>query len=370
MFRQIVNLAQKEFLQIWRDRLLMISLILGPVLQFLLLGQSTSSDIRHLSMAVVDQDKSSLSRQFVTTLDNTPELNLVYYLESRDALEGMLANGQARVGVVIPPHFATTIDRGETAVVQILADSSNFIEGSTALRITQGAVADFISRTILAGRRGPTGGIDLRTNIQFNPTLNVRLYAIPAQLGFIVFQISMLVAALSFARERELGTLEQLQITPLRQVELILGKSILAMAIGLANFLILLIVTMGVFQVPLRGSLAELCALTVIFVAANVAMGMIISVLSGNQQQALLTVFLICVLEVNVSGYLVEVQNMPAALQFLAEFSPLRHYLTIIREVMLKGTSLEMLADHAVALALLTLASGAIAWGLLQRHGE
>lgn len=368
--RQIINLAQKEFLQVRRDRLLLIALIAGPVLQFFLLGQTASRDIHHLPMAVVDQDKSSLSRLLITTLDNTQELELRYYLADPEEMAQLVAEGKARIGVTIPTDFAATIERGQTAIVQVIADGANFLEGSTSIRAAEGAIAAFVERAILSAKTKATGGIDLRSNVQFNPALNVRLYTIPAQLAFIVFQISLLVAALSFARERELGTLEQLQITPLHRAELILGKAVLSMAVGLVNFLILFLVSVLAFQVPMRGSFGELLFLTLVFLTANVALGMILSIFSANQQQALLLVFLMAVLQVNVSGYLVSVQNMPGALRFAAEFSPMRHYLTIIREVMLKGATLEVLGWHAVALLLLTVAFGLIAWGLLQRHWE
>jgi ABC-2 type transport system permease protein len=369
MIRRIAHLARKELIQIQRDRLLMLVLLIGPVLQFYLLGQVSSSDIRLLPMAVVDQDKTSLSRQLATALDNTPELRLTYSLEDRGEMDDLLAEGKVRLGLVIQPDFAATIGRGETASILIVADSSNYIEGSTALRVAQGAVAAFTQRTLLAGRPGLTAGIQIATNVQFNPGMNVRIYTIPAQLGFVVFQISMLVAALSFARERELGTLEQLHITPLRPTELILGKALTAMLAGLANFAILMLVAVHLFGVPMRGSLLDLVLLTLVFLTANVAAGMVVSLLCRTQQQALLIFFLIAVLQVNLSGYLVSVKDMPPAFQFLAEFTPLRHYLTIIRENMLKGTGLDMLAPHAAALGAQTLGAAAGAWGLLRRRG-
>jgi ABC-2 type transport system permease protein len=150
-------------------------------------------------------------------------------------------------------------------------------------------------------------------------------------------------------------------------MEMIFGKSILAMVVSLLNFGMLFLVGLTLFQLPMRGSFLDLLALTLLFLVANVAMGMIISVLCANQQQALLFVFLACVLEVNVSGYLLSVNNMPPVLQFIAEFTPLRHYMSIVREIMLKGTTLAMLSEHAVALALQAVVSGAIVWVLMRR---
>jgi ABC-2 type transport system permease protein len=374
MLGQIANLAVKEFLQVRRDRILMIFLVVGPVLQFLLLAQTTGSGFRHVPMGVVDQDKSSLSRQAIAALDNAGDLDLRYYVLNSAALDDLMDQGKVRLGVVFPPRFGAMLSGGETATVQVLADGSSYLEAGTALRVAQGALADFVQRTIaerigpgLEGARPGAGAIALQTMIQFNPTLNVREHTNSAQISFILFQISLVVAALSIARERELGTLEQLRITPISQMEMILGKSILAMVVSLLNFGMLFLVGLTLFQLPMRGSFLDLLALTLLFLVANVAMGMIISVLCANQQQALLFVFLACVLEVNVSGYLLSVNNMPPVLQLVAEFTPLRHYMSIVREIMLKGTTLAMLSEHAVALAIQAVASGAVVWVLIRR---
>jgi ABC-2 type transport system permease protein len=374
MLSQIANLAIKEFLQVRRDRVLMIFLIVGPVLQFLLLAQTTGSGFRHVPMAVLDQDKSSLSRQAIAALANAGDLSLRYDVPSGAALDDLMDRGKVRLGVVFPPRFGAMLRAGETATVQVLADGTSYLEAGTALRVAQGALADFVQRMI-AERIGPpptgspagSGAIALQTMVQFNPTLDVRLHSNSAQISFIIFQISLVVAALSIARERELGTLEQLRITPIGQTEMILGKSILAMVVSLLNFGLLFLVGITLFQLPMRGSFLDLLALTLLFLVANVAMGMIISVLCANQQQAILFVFLACVLEVNVSGYLLSVNNMPPALQFVAEFTPLRHYMSVVREIMLKGATLSMLSQNAIALTLQAVVSGAIVWMLLRR---
>lgn len=369
MLVQALNLAQKEFIQVWRDKVLMVFVVLGPIIQFVLLAQTAGGDITHLPLAVVDQDKSSTSRELVKVLDNTQELDLRFYLDDSDQISRMLDLGQARLGVVIPRRFAANLGGGVPVAVQMLADGSNYLEGSTAIRVAQGALADLVERGALSGGGDP-GGIDLRTRVEFNPQLNLKLHTIPAQMSFIVFQISLLVAALSFARERELGTLEQLRITPISQAELLAGKAILALIVGMLDFVVVFAMCLAVFQLPMRGSVGDLLALTLLFVAANVTMGLVVSVLCSSQQQALLLVFLICVLQINVSGYLLSVNNMPVGLQMLAEFSPLRHYLTGVREIMLKGTPLALLVQSAISLLLLAVAAGATAWGLLKRRGD
>ena len=368
MLAQILNLALKELIQTWRDRVLIVFLVLGPVIQFFLLAQTTGSDILHLPLAVLDEDKSSLSRQLIATLDNTPDLDLRYYPASREELDHLLDRGDARVGIVIPRRFAATLGGAGTTTVQLLADGTSYLEASTAIRVAQGTLAEMVLRGL--GGSAALPGIELRSVVEYNPQLNIRMHTIPAQLSLIVLEISLVVAALSIARERELGTLEQLRMTPIRNAELLLGKGLFAVAVGFVNFLLVLAVSQTVFHLPLRGSLVDLLIVSFLFVAANAAMGLLLSVLSGSQQQALLLVFLICVLQVNVSGYLLSVNNMPQALQVFAEFSPLRHHLTSIREILIKGTPLYLLRQYALTTVGLTLAFGAAAWGLLARQRD
>lgn len=368
MLAQVLNLAQKELIQTIRDRVLVTFLILGPVLQFLLLAQVAGNAILHLSLAVLDEDKSSTSRQIIAALDNTAELDLLWYPASHEELEALLSRGEARIGLIIPPNFAADLSGGRPTSVQVLADGANYLEAATALQASQGAMIDLVSRGI--GTAATPPGVELRTLNEYNPGLNMRLHTLPAQIGLIVLEISLLAGALGIARERELGTLEQIRMTPIGNGELLLGKGLFAVGIGFVNFGLVLAASVWGFALPMRGSYAELIAVSLLFVAANAAMGLLLSVISGSQQQALLLVFLLCVLQVTVSGYLLNVNNMPEAFQAVAEFSPLRHYLTSIREIMIKGTPLESLASHSIAAVALTAGYGAAAWLLLTRQTD
>jgi ABC-2 type transport system permease protein len=359
--RQIGNIAHKEILHVLRDRLVLLFLIFGPLVQLVLLGQSTSRTISHLPMAVIDYDQSSLSRLLVTTLDNLEEVHLVRFIESEDDLVKLLEQGQIMVGVVIPIGFERTIVAGGQAQVQVIVDGTTIAAGSIAGGAVEGAINDLSQRLALRGRAMIPRGIELRPQVLFNPTLSTRFYIIPAQLGAIVFQIARVVAALSFAKERELGTLEQLMITPIHRLELILGKFIPGMVIGVINFLGLYVIVRTVFAVPMNGDFLLLIALTLIFLAANVAFGMVLSLLSTTQQQAMLLVFLTAVLEINLSGYIVSIKNMPTFWQGVAALSPLQHYMTIVRSIMLKGAGLGALSLHVMAMIGLTVATVALA---------
>jgi ABC-2 type transport system permease protein len=200
--------------------------------------------------------------------------------------------------------------------------------------------------------------------------MDFRDFSIPAQLGFITYQVTLAVASLGLARERELGTLEQLMVSPLRRLELAVGKGLPAMVVGILNFVVMWIIGLLLFQVPMNGSMALLVFLTVIFVTTVVNWGLVISAVSRTQQQAILLVFILAMVEITFSGFMVPIDNMPPLLQAIARFAPLQHYLIIIRSIMLKGAGLQELLPQVVALAALNVVLGMVSIGIVTRRLE
>jgi ABC-2 type transport system permease protein len=352
VFLRIWNLVLKEFVQFVRDRLMTTFILTLPILQLILLAQATSSGISDLCVAVLDFDRSAESRRFVATLDNQRELNVCQFPKTLEASRTLLDRGDATLAVVIPAGFAADLaDASARPRVQFAADASNSLSGSIALRAANRAIIEFA--TDRAAARGATAisPVDLRTTVRFNPDLNARLFSMPAQVGFIIYQVTLTVTAIGLARERELGTLEQLLVMPLRRIELVVGKAIPALIVASVNFWCLLVVTVFVFGVPLRGSLPLLFALTLVFIVAEIGYGVFISSIARTQQQAILLVFVLAMMDITFSGYLVRVKNLPLALRVIARVVPFSHYLEIIRGVMLKGAGLDVLWPHALAMA-------------------
>ncbi len=352
MLLRIWNLVLKEFVQFVRDWLMTTFILTLPILQLILLAQATSSRISDLCVAVLDFDRSGDSRRLVAALDNRRELNVCHFPETLEDSHYLLDQGDATLAVVIPTGFAADLaDASTEPHVQLAADASNSLPGSIALQAANGAIIEFAAER--AATRGATAisPVDLRTTVRFNPELNARLFSMPAQVGFIVYQVTLTITSIGLARERELGTLEQLLVMPLRRVELVVGKAIPALIIGSVNFVCLLAVTVFVFEVPLRGSLALLFALTLVFIVAEIGYGIFISSIARTQQQAILLVFVLAMLDMTFSGYMVRVKNLPLALQVIAQVVPFSHYLEIIRGVMLKGAGLDVLWPHAAAMA-------------------
>jgi ABC-2 type transport system permease protein len=351
MIVRIWTLVRKELIQFRRDWLMTAFILTLPVLQLILLAQATSSRISDLCMAVLDYDQSPASRRLITALDNRQELDACYAPQTLADSHRLLDQGDAALVVVIPDGFAADLADDEVEPnVQLIADASNSIPGSIALRSGNNAVLDFVSEWAAERGLAAVVPIDLRTTVRFNPELNARLFSMPAQVGFIVYQVTLTVASIGLARERELGTLEQLMVVPLRRVEMVIGKAVPALIVGVLNFVCMLVVTVAAFDVPMRGSLPLLLGLTVAFVVAEIGYGILISSIARTQQQAILLVFVLAMMDMTFSGYMVRIKNLPLSLQAVAQVVPFSHYLTIIRGVMLKGAGLDVLWPHALAM--------------------
>ena len=360
MLRRIWNLVLKEFIQLLRDWLMTAFILTLPVLQLILLAQATGSRISDVRVAVLDLDRSSASRQLVNALDVRRELDVCCFPATLADTHRLLDQGEATLVVVIPAGLdADLSDATRTPRIQLVADASNTVPASIALSAARETIAEFAEETRFRGRnlvsQDLVSPVDLRANVHFNPTFNVKFFTVPAQVGFIIYQVTLTVASIGLARERELGTLEQLMVMPLRRLELVIGKAIPALLIGAINFLLTLAVTVLVFQVPMQGSLLLLFGLTLLFIVAEIGYGIFISSVARTQQQAILFVFVLAMVDMTFSGYLVRVKNLPGPLQAISQIVPFHHYLTIIRGVMLKGAGLDALWPHAAAMLLMGL---------------
>ncbi len=369
MLRTILNLTWKELLQLLRDRLLLVFLILTPGIQLFLIAEATGAGVHGVRLAVWDQARSAESQDLVTALDNTDEFVLLHRASSYQQLHDLIDRGEATVGVIIPPDFTRNLYRlGGRPTVAVIVDGTNVIVAGGVLNALQGAVNELVQDLALAqGAVQLPAGIDLQVDTAFNTTLSFRVSTLPSQLSFITYQLVLVIAAVGLVRERELGTMEQLVVTPISRLQLVLGKALMAGIIGLINlYLLVLLLTWG-FEIPLRGDLSLLVTLGILFIITEIGWGTLISVVTTNQQQAILLVFLLAMLEVTFSGYLVPTENMPWFMQAIAQLSPLQHFTYISRAVFLKGADITMLMGHVAVLGVLAVGTTALAWVLFVR---
>jgi len=366
---RVLNLVWKEIIQFARDRVMTAFIFLLPILQLALLAQATGGGIDNLRLAVLDLDRTALTRQLIANLDNREELMVTRFVDNEDRLQDLLERGQVDAGVVFPPGLANDLaDPARSAQVQVISDGSNNMVGSVALNAASAVIAEYNQRQLQERGLATAPAIGLHVVTYYNPTYNTRHFAIPAQVGFITYQVTLAVASLGLARERELGTLEQLIVAPLGRLELVLGKAIPAFVIGGLNFLLMLGVAIHFLDVPLKGSFPFLLGITLLFIAAEIGWGVLISAVAHTQQQAILFVFILAMVDITFSGYLVPVRNLPSLLRLIARVVPMYHYLVVIRGVMLKGAGLAALWPHALALIALGIATlGVSARGVSRR---
>ncbi len=361
----------KEFIQLRRDWLMSAFILTLPVLQLVLLARATAPAISDLAVAVLDYDRSPASRRVAVSLSNREELEIRHHPLTLEEAESLLDRGGAVLAVVVPEGFARTLERPfDAAMLQLIADGSNDLIADVALRAARAALSGFARKEAgwLAEQR--LSPVELRTTIRYNRTFDVGFFTIPAQVGFIVYQVSLVVASIGIARERELGTLEQLIVMPLARFELVIGKAIPALVLGMVNFGFMLGVAVFGFGIPMRGSLLLLLGFTLVFVAVEIGYGMLISANAHTQQQAILLVFVLAMVDMAFSGYLVPIENLPPLMGAIAQIVPLNHYLTVMRAVMLRGAGLGALWQQAAAITLMGLLVTIVAVRSLSRSLE
>jgi ABC-2 type transport system permease protein len=364
MWRRIANLIVKDFQQFMRDKVLLIFILVGPTAQLLMMGQATASQTEHLPVAIVDEDRTRDSRALIGALDNLEALDVTHYLDSAEQTGALLDRGEVSVAVVIPSGFAADLaSPPDRATVQVLVDGSSILGAYAALSAAEGVIAamgaevaaERIQSTLVDGP--PGRALEVRSTARFNPELTHSYYLLPSQLSLIVLIVTLLVSSVGIVRERETGTLEQLMVTPLRRIELVVAKATLPTLVALVDFLAMLAITIWGFGLPVRGSLALLLFVTSVFIVAQLTWGLVISAMSATQQQAVLLIFMTGILSVAFSGYLVAVENMPVVMQWASAFFPIRHYLSMLRAIMLKGATIVHIRTQLAALVLLGTAS-------------
>jgi len=352
----LLAVVLKELLQLKRDPKILPILFMAPVIQLMVLGYAATTDIRRVELAVCDLDRTAASRQLVERFTSSTYFRLTASVDDQDGLDRLLAAGEARIAITIPAGFGATRADGRPGAVQVLADGSDAMTGRVGLGYALGVLQDITTAS------GVEPLVELRPLVRYNPDLKSRNFMVPAVLSMILMIMTMMLTAMAVVRETEVGTMEQLLVTPLKPFQLILGKLVPYAMVGTIELLTALLVVLYWFRVPLHGSFLILLLLTLPFMLCTLGLGLLISTLSRTQQQAMmLTAFVFMMPQIYLSGFIFPIQNMPRIFQLATYLVPLRYYVTILRGVFLKGVGLEILWPQALALlglgiAILTLA--------------
>jgi ABC-2 type transport system permease protein len=353
--RRIGHIIKKEFLQLRRDRTMMLIIFNMPVLQLLILGYVVSADIKKIKTVICDLDNSAVSRAMVQQIHSGGYFSVVGYDRRESHLQGYLDRGEVDAAVVIPARFASGLENAKAAEIRILLNGQDINTATLALGYLSTIIQNFITEQIkpILARNGIDEALHWVTpniRIWYNPDLKNSVFMVP---GIIVFLLTLATSGLSAAalvREREIGTLEQLLVSPLKKHEIILGKLIPFAIIGLIELVIAVVFAKLWYQIPLVGNLILFLMFTVIYLFTSLGVGLLISASVHTQQQALFMSWFVMMFVLLMSGFMFPIENMPRFAQYLTWLNPMRYFMLVTREIFVKGADLRHLYEQGLAL--------------------
>jgi len=354
-FERIKQMVLKEFIQIFRDKRMKAIVFVVPLLQTMVFGYAVTMDVNHIPTAVYDIDRSYESRELVRRLTASGYFDVLYHPGSPEEIRDLLDRSKITFALQIDRGFSADLKRWIPTAVQVLVDGTDSNTGIVAL--------DYANRIILKYQRdlsvsGQTSAvrIELRQRAWYNPELKSKNYNVPGVIAMVIMLTSLLLTSMAVVREREIGTMEQLMVTPLRPAELILGKTIPFAIIAFFDMVLVTVFGVLVFDIPINGSLVLLPLSTAIYLLSILGVGLVISTVAKTQQQALMSTFLFYMPAVLLSGFMFPIENMPEVFQYLTYLNPLRYFLIIIRGLFLKGNGVNILWPQMIVLLVIGIA--------------
>lgn len=356
--RRVLHLMRKELLELRDDPRLFGVVIMAPIIQLGVLGYAATTDVRDIPIVIVDSDRSTASRTLVHRFEASQNFKIVGMLGSTGDIDPYLDGGQAWMALSIPPDYGRKIAAAGKTTLQIVADGTDSNSTGVAMGYAQTLIGGYLQDLIAAEAPGmPAGGlVQPAIQVWFNPRLESRDFMIPGIVALLLLVITTNLSAMAIVREKEIGTLEQLNVTPLARWELITGKLVPYAFIGVIDVILVLLVAIYWFEVPMLGSVTLLFGMCLIYLLSTLGLGLFVSTISQTQQQAMMTsIFFFLTPMLYLSGFIFPIENMPEWIQPMTYLIPLRYFLVILRGIFLKGVGLEILWPQALAL---------LAWGM------
>jgi len=366
-WQRIRALVVKELLALLKDKRSRFVLIVPPIIQLLVFGYAATFDLNRVPYAIYDEDRSAASRRLEAAFRGSTVFEEVANISASNEIAPLIDSRRVLLVVHVGPDFAHHLFAGDAAPLQVIIDGRNSNTALVALNYV-GAIVDRYNREWMRAAGLPAPSASLEVRAWFNPNLESRWFFLPGLAGVITLLVTLLVTALSVAREREQGTFDQLLVTPLRPVEILLGKALPGFIIGFAEATLIILVATLWFGIPLLGSLVALYVGLGVFLLSAVGVGLMISSLAVTQQQGLLGAFLFMVPAIILSGFATPIANMPEAVQYVTLLDPLRYFLVIVRSLFLEGVSLSVLVHQLWPMALIGFVSLSLAGWLFRRR--
>ncbi|HXX36559.1 MAG TPA: ABC transporter permease [bacterium] len=371
--RRLVAIIRKEMTQILRDRRTLVTIITLPIMQLMLYGYLTN-DVTHISTAVFDESRTPESRTLLDAFANTTYVDLNYYAVGFDQVRGLIDGGRAKIGIWIPPDYAARLRSGRTAEVEVVVDASEPTSARTVLALASEIGEELSTRLVVQQTQRLTGvtpgtlPIDVRARAWYNPTLENVNFIVPGVIAVVLMFVTTFQAIIVIVRERELGTMEQLVVTPVTPLELMLGKVIPLVALAYVQITLTLLLASFWFHMPIKGNLLLLYAMSLAFFFSTLGIGTLVSTVSKTFQQAAQMTQLILMPGILLSGFIFPRESLPPALQAVGSAFPLTYFVIIIRGILIKGVGLEYLWRQIVPMVAIGVAVFALAINRFQKR--
>jgi ABC-2 type transport system permease protein len=361
--RRLRRLVWKEFLELHQNPRLFGIVVVAPILQLAMLGYAATTDVKDVPVVIADGDRTAQSRTLIARFDASRNFSVIDTVTTLREVDQYLQRGEAWVALAIPQGYGRALQEGTGVALQVIADGSDSNSTTVALGYATALIGEYAGELAgggppssasqtSAGQTRAADAIELRIRVWFNPQLESRFFMIPGVLALLLLIVTANLAAMAIVREKELGTLEQLNVTPLRRWELIAGKLLPYGVIAMIDVLLVTAVAVFWFEVPFRGSFILLLGTSLLYVVCTLALGLFISTVSETQQQAMMTAtFFFLTPMIYLSGFIFPIENMPPVIQYSTYLIPLRYFLVIVRGIFLKGIGLDLLWPQVVALA-------------------
>ncbi len=359
--RKITAMIKKEVRQIRSDKFMLRFLIIAPILQLILLGYSLTMETEHVKTIICDMDSTTITRQFVEEISNNDRFDIVGITDSYNNMEKYIHNWTAVIGIYIPPDFSRNLGKNGHGDILAVLDSVNGNQALTAFGYLKQIAAKsalqlapiHVQEEFLSNGGSKKGNVLINTHYWYNQELKDQAFMIPGIVVMIITIISLMLGAMSIVKEKETGTLEQLMVTPLGKIELILGKQIPYLIYSFMELIIILKLADFIFKIQLQGSLFSLYLIIFLYLFTTLGLGLFVSTVSNTQQQSLFLTWFIMVMMILLSGFFIPIENMPGPLRLITFINPLRYMMTSVREIYLKATPLIFLLDQIIPIFLL-----------------
>lgn len=356
MWERIRVILRKELIQALREPRMRILLFIPPLVQLMVFGFAVNLDVDHTRIAWMDQDRSPLSRELRAKFEGSGRFDVVAEPGSEEEVQRLLDRSEAQAVVRIAPEFERDVKRGIATEVQVLVDGTNSNTASLVSGYAGSVIADFsaaasadrqnvrvLARSASAPPPSVAPGVVARTRVWFNPDLHSRNYFVPGVVANIIMMVTLMLTAMAIVREKEIGTMEQLMVTPLRPIELMIGKTLPFAIVGLFEVALITSAALLVFHTPFRGSVVLLFVCAALFLMTSLGVGVFLSTISQTQQQAMMMNFFFSTPAFMLSGFAFPIRNMPTAVQWLTYLNPLRYFMEIVRGLFLKGVGVSVI---------------------------